>query len=759
MGSIRIQEQTAPSTPPSGYVEVYVDSSDGHLKQKDDSGTVVDLTTAGSGESNTASNVTGGTGVGVFKQKTGVDLEFKSLEEGNGVTLTSGASDVTITVDESELSIASMSDYDANEHVDHTSVTITAGVGLSGGGDISTNRTIDIDITELTAETSADNADLVIVYDDSAGAHRKMTRGDFLTGIGGGTVQSASNVGIDGVGVFKQLNGTDLEFKNVAPASSKISVTANGDDIDLDVVEANINHDSLSGFVANEHIDWTSTSEDLTTSGTVDAGKVLVGPSGSGTEELQVVTTGSRNGLGMTTAGTGDAINISHGSTGDIIDAGTPFKVASTGAITSGSLTASRALTTDASKVLTSSATTSTELGFLSGVTSSVQTQLNAKVPTTRTVSTSTGLTGGGALSGDLTLSMDINSLTASTVADGDFIPVYDVSVPAIRKMPFYNIKKMDAPLALENIGITAVHSSGTILVTLNGKDGTALSSTNPARIAFRSTTATNGGYTVVELTSNVTRTIVSGATLGCVATNNEDETINVYAAYNGSTVQIAVTRSPIRYEDELVNISNLNVNSDGAFGFYGTAATGVSVRHIGFFKTYESTWGTWTIDPSIVSVNSLGNLWAQSVMFLNSTRATAQSIPDNTETIIDFNTTNFGPGLAVTTGASWNAQAERPGYLTISAIMTFASSTWVTGTRVYLWLYKNGSKAAVFSDTIIQNGYTGTLTLSGIVFVRCEPGDQIDFRIFQNNGASINTTASVVENNIYAFRGYGFDV
>lgn len=44
------------------------------------------------------------------------------------------------------------------------------------------------------------------------------------------------------------------------------------------------------------------------------------------------------------------------------------------------SLTASRAIHTDASKNLTSSSVTSTELGYLSGVTSAIQTQLDAKV-------------------------------------------------------------------------------------------------------------------------------------------------------------------------------------------------------------------------------------------------------------------------------------------------------------------------------------------------------------------------------------------
>ena len=38
----------------------------------------------------------------------------------------------------------------ANRHIDHTTITITAGTGLSGGGTIAANRTIDCDITQYT---------------------------------------------------------------------------------------------------------------------------------------------------------------------------------------------------------------------------------------------------------------------------------------------------------------------------------------------------------------------------------------------------------------------------------------------------------------------------------------------------------------------------------------------------------------------------------------------------------------------------------
>jgi len=63
----------------------------------------------------------------------------------------------------------------ANEHIDHTSVTLTAGDGLSGGGDISANRSFAVDISGLTADGApVGSTDYVMTYDDSAGVNKKV---------------------------------------------------------------------------------------------------------------------------------------------------------------------------------------------------------------------------------------------------------------------------------------------------------------------------------------------------------------------------------------------------------------------------------------------------------------------------------------------------------------------------------------------------------------------------------------------------------
>jgi hypothetical protein len=55
-----------------------------------------------------------------------------------------------------------------------------------------------------------------------------------------GEANTATNAGLGGVGVFIGKIGVDLQFRNIAAASNKLSVTPNGANIDLDVVQNNL---------------------------------------------------------------------------------------------------------------------------------------------------------------------------------------------------------------------------------------------------------------------------------------------------------------------------------------------------------------------------------------------------------------------------------------------------------------------------------------------------------------------------------------
>lgn len=103
---------------------------------------------------------------------------------------------------------------------------------------------------------------------------------------------------------------------------------------------------------------------------------------------------------------------------------------AATGAITpyvSANATASRAIVSDGSGKLTTSATTSTEIGYVSGVTSALQTQLNAKLSTTLTsgriiVGNVSNAATGVVMSGDATISnAGVLTLSNTTVVAGTY--------------------------------------------------------------------------------------------------------------------------------------------------------------------------------------------------------------------------------------------------------------------------------------------------------------------------------------------------
>lgn len=129
------------------------------------------------------------TAAGVFAYESG-NTARTSLGLGTGDSPT--FTDLTLSTPSNiyGLSHDSFTDFVANEHINHTSVTLTAGSGLTGGGDISASRSFALDINGLTEDTTPDTiSDYVATYDTSATANKKVK----LNRIGPGGTEYSNN--------------------------------------------------------------------------------------------------------------------------------------------------------------------------------------------------------------------------------------------------------------------------------------------------------------------------------------------------------------------------------------------------------------------------------------------------------------------------------------------------------------------------------------------------------------------------------------
>lgn len=225
------------------------------------------------------------------------------------------------------------------------------------------------------------------------------------------------------------FTGGVLTIQNAAAdASTKGAATFNASDFDsssglisIDYTNGQSATTSLKGFLtaANWNTFNNSASTTTTLNGTTG---VLVGNGASGYFGRTIVGTNPI----VITNGTGVAGNPTVALTPSPTISGT---VTGDQYIDNG-LTVNTVVYANGTKQLTSSATTPTELGYLSGVTSALQTQIDGKVPTTRTVnshalSSNVTVTASDVGLGNVTNNAQVNKATSSTIGT---IPKWSVT-------------------------------------------------------------------------------------------------------------------------------------------------------------------------------------------------------------------------------------------------------------------------------------------------------------------------------------------
>lgn len=197
-----------------------------------------------------------------------------------------------------------------------------------------------------------------------------------------------------------------------------------------------------SDFITNDMFDDTCISGDEVKDTAIsfdkiqhlDDGELIIG-NGSNrpaaqsiTGDISITNTGvvSITGLAIVNADINAAANIAYSKlnlTGSILDADLAGSIAHN---KMAALTASRVMETDGSGYASASSVTSTELGYVSGVTSSIQTQLNTKQDTTLTdgrfwIGDGSNIATERAISGDISISnTGVASIAGTSIVNAD---------------------------------------------------------------------------------------------------------------------------------------------------------------------------------------------------------------------------------------------------------------------------------------------------------------------------------------------------
>ena len=348
-----------------------------------------------------------------------------SVSLGGSVTLNVGAAiGGGISVGANDISL----DTSSSRNVDHDSVSMLAGTGLSGGGTISVNRTLSLDTTNTR---NVDHASVSV----SAG-----------TGLsGGGTIAASRTLSLDYAGTDNFIDSaTNLEGTAIALTDTIVYHDATDNNVKKGLV-SDLPFTNTSGTVTSVAISGTDgidvdSGSPITSSGTITLGLSNV-PNASLANSSVTVTAG--NGLangGSVSLGSSVTLNVGSG-TGIQVNAN-DIALDYTG--TDNFIDSATNLEgTDIAGVDT--------IVYHDATDNNVKKGLVSDLPFTDNIGTvtSVGITAGALIdvtnspitsNGNITVDVDLSELTTSTSnGDGDYFAVVDTS-NAQRKLTKGNI-------------------------------------------------------------------------------------------------------------------------------------------------------------------------------------------------------------------------------------------------------------------------------------------------------------------------------
>lgn len=286
-------------------------------------------------------------------------------------------------------------------------------------------------------------------------------------------------------------------------------------------------------------------------------------------------------------------------------------------------LSASKAVVTDGFGYDIASTTTSTEIGYLGGVTSAVQTQLDAKIAKTLTTTT-----------GDIIYASSANTPARLAIGTDTYVLTSTSGVPAWAAPA----AAPNSSYEISNLGLATSVGSSALTIALKQADGTTDPSTGASaiKVGMRSSTLTSGRYNQRSATAATSLVISSGSTLGQISTL--PARLYIYLIDNAGTLELAVSQK-LFPETQLISTTAEGGAgaADSATVMYSTTArSSVPFRLVGILDNTQTTAGTWASAGTKLQVGHYDSLTSEPVIFV-AEGATSSAVGTNTD--IPFNT------------------------------------------------------------------------------------------------------------------------
>ncbi len=395
-------------------------------------------------------------------------------------------------------------------------------------------------------------------------------------------------------------------------------------------------------------------------------------------------------------------------------------------------ITAARALISDANGIPTHATTTATEIGYVNGVTSAIQTQLDAKQ--LRSVLTTKG---------DLYVATASNTTTRLGVGTNGYVLKAD---SAATEGVSYALPDNQAG-TLVNCSIVASVAGNELTVAVKDSAGNNCSATSPLYAAFGNATLTNGALSIVSLTAALSITVPSTGTLG--QRDGIASDIYVYLINSAGTIKIGICRLKLP-EDRLYSSVAIGTGSDSSTVLYSDAIySNIRVRCVGMITNTQATAGTWATAPSSIISGPRSLLPAQIIEVIVSANG-AQSVSNDTLTTIQFNGV-ISDSMSLFNSGTYEILIPVTGcQVTCSLTAGLQATTTFNGTTETFTLYVSGTEGTRgFTLTVPTVGNADKYASTSTAY-RGISGNTVKGQVDQNSGGALLLINSSGSNRLY---------